>query len=164
MGCPFLPRGPTVAVITSERSPSSFTCLPGYGIQCAAGRFPGYKSFQHAIVFRNNQFNRYRTAARTACIATALSLIKITAQAQTTGDQGSTGIENATTAVTGYFKDGILLMYAIGAVSGIIGAVKVYQKWNAGEQDAMKTAASWFGSCIFLVVVATILKGFFNIT
>ena len=36
-------------------------------------------------------------------------------------------------------------------------------KWNAGEPDTNKVAAAWFGSCIFLVVVATVLKSFFGI-
>jgi hypothetical protein len=55
------------------------------------------------------------------------------------------------------------LMYAIGAVVGLIGAVKVYQKWNAGEPDTGKVAAAWFGSCIFLVIVATVLRSFFGV-
>jgi hypothetical protein len=54
-------------------------------------------------------------------------------------------------------------MYAVGGILGLIGAVKVYQKWNGGDQDTSKVAAAWFGSCIFLVVVATIIKSFFGI-
>ena len=76
---------------------------------------------------------------------------------------GTTGIQNATTAIEGYFTVGTKLMYAIGAIVGIIGAVKVFNKWNAGEPDTTKVAAAWFGSCVFLVVVATILKGFFTV-
>ncbi|PWV47123.1 uncharacterized protein DUF4134 [Chitinophaga sp. S165] len=76
---------------------------------------------------------------------------------------GSGGISAATTEVKGYFSVGTTLMYAIGAVVGLVGAVKVYNKWNSGEQDTSKVAASWFGSCIFLVVVATVLKGFFGV-
>lgn len=76
---------------------------------------------------------------------------------------GNAGITQATTLVKGYFDTGVNLMYAIGAVVGIIGAVKVYQKWNAGEPDTGKVAASWFGSCIFLVVVATVIKSFFGL-
>lgn len=76
---------------------------------------------------------------------------------------GNAGIEDATTLVLGYFETGTTLMYAIGAVLGLIGAVKVYQKWNSGDQDTSRVAASWFGSCIFLVVVATVLKSFFGI-
>ena len=53
------------------------------------------------------------------------------------------------------------LIYAIGAVVGLIGGVKVYGKFSAGDSDTSKTAASWFGACIFLIVAATILRSFF---
>jgi len=76
---------------------------------------------------------------------------------------GNSGINSATTQVKGYFDAGCNLMYAIGAVVGIIGAVRVFNKWNQGEPDTNKVAAAWFGSCIFLVVVATILKSFFGL-
>lgn len=76
---------------------------------------------------------------------------------------GNAGIMEATNKVKGYFDTGCDLMYAIGAVVGIIGAIKVFNKWNAGEPDTNKVAAAWFGSCIFLVVVATVLKSFFGI-
>jgi hypothetical protein len=65
--------------------------------------------------------------------------------------------------VKGYFATGTTLLYAIGAVVGLVGAVKVYNKWNSGEGDTNKVAAAWFGSCIFLVVVATVLKSFFGV-
>lgn len=74
---------------------------------------------------------------------------------------GAAGIEAATQQVTQYFDPATNLMYAVGAVLGLIGGVKVYSKWNSGDQDTQKVAASWFGSCIFLVVVATILRAFF---
>lgn len=76
---------------------------------------------------------------------------------------GNAGIQQANTQVRGYFESGTNLMYAIGALVGLIGAVKVYQKWNSGDQDTSKVAAAWFGSCIFLVVVATIIKSFFGL-
>jgi hypothetical protein len=84
------------------------------------------------------------------------------AMAQDAGD-GNAGILEATNKVKSYFDTGVSLMYAVGAVVGLIGAVKVYQKWNAGEPDTGKVAASWFGSCIFLVIVATVLRSFFGI-
>lgn len=76
---------------------------------------------------------------------------------------GNAGIQEATNQVVSYFDTGCSLMYSIGAVVGIIGAIKVFNKWNAGEPDTNKVAAAWFGSCIFLVVVATVLKSFFGI-
>ena len=47
------------------------------------------------------------------------------------------------------------------AVVGLIGGVKVYGTFASGDQDTSKTAASWFGACIFLIVAATILRSFF---
>ncbi|MBV4359080.1 DUF4134 domain-containing protein [Parasegetibacter sp. MAH-26] len=76
---------------------------------------------------------------------------------------GVAGIQEANTKVRGYFDVGCNLMYAVGAILGLIGAVKVYQKWSNGHPDTGATAAAWFGSCVFLVVVATVLKSFFGI-
>lgn len=76
---------------------------------------------------------------------------------------GNAGIQEATSKVKSYFSAGTNLMYAIGAIVGLVGAVKVYNKWNSGDPDTSKTAAAWFGSCIFLVVVATVLKSFFGV-
>lgn len=76
---------------------------------------------------------------------------------------GNAGINEANTKVRGYFSAGTNLMYAVGAIVGLIGAVKVFQKWNAGDHDTGKVAAAWFGSCVFLVVVATVIKSFFGV-
>ena len=76
---------------------------------------------------------------------------------------GNSGITAATSQVKSYFSTGTSLMYAIGAIMGLVGAIKVFKKWNDGEHDTGKVASSWFGSCIFLVVVATVLKSFFGV-
>lgn len=76
---------------------------------------------------------------------------------------GNAGINEANTKVRSYFAAGTNLMYAVGAIVGLIGAVKVYQKWNSGDPDTGKVAAAWFGSCVFLVVVATVIRSFFGV-
>jgi hypothetical protein len=88
-----------------------------------------------------------------------LMAVKLSAFAQ----GGQAGIQKANQEVRTYFESDVQLMYAIGAILGLIGAVKVFQKWNAGDQDTSKVASAWFGSCIFLVVVATIIKSFFGV-
>lgn len=89
-----------------------------------------------------------------------VALLLATVSAFGQGD-GSAGITEATTMVTGYFDPATKLIYAIGAVVGLIGGVKVYSKFSSGDPDTSKTAASWFGACIFLIVAATILRSFF---
>lgn len=88
-----------------------------------------------------------------------LLLIAVAAISQ----DGNAGINEANTKVRSYFNSGTNLMYAVGAVLGLIGAVKVYSKWNSGDPDTGKVAAAWFGSCVFLVVVATVIRSFFGI-
>lgn len=74
---------------------------------------------------------------------------------------GTAGINEATQMVTSYFEPATQLIYAIGAVVGLIGGVKVYNKFSSGNPDISKTAASWFGACIFLIVATTTLRSFF---
>lgn len=88
--------------------------------------------------------------------ATLLTISGVFAQGN-----GVAGINEATQMVTSYFEPAVQLIYAIGAVVGLIGGVKVYNKFSSGDPDTSKTAASWFGACIFLIVAATILQAFF---
>jgi hypothetical protein len=90
----------------------------------------------------------------------ALTLMMTGANAFAQGN-GMAGINEATKMVTSYFDPATKLIYAIGAVVGLIGGVKVYNKFSSGDPDTSKTAASWFGACIFLIVAATILRSFF---
>ena len=95
---------------------------------------------------------------RLAMLALTLMMTGATAFAQ---GNGMAGINEATKMVTSYFDPATKLIYAIGAVVGLIGGVKVYNKFSSGDPDTSKTAASWFGARIFLIVAATILRSFF---
>jgi len=77
---------------------------------------------------------------------------------------GNNGISQANTLIRSYWANAVLLMYAIGALVGIIGAVRVFQLWNGGHrEDVGKAAAGWFGSMVFLVIVATVIQSFFGL-
>ncbi|WP_276481020.1 DUF4134 domain-containing protein [Paraflavitalea pollutisoli] len=96
---------------------------------------------------------------KVALLCAVFSLVVICVFAQ----DGKAGIEEANTKVRGYFAVGCNLMYAVGGILGLIGAVRVYQKWAGGHPDTSSVAAAWFGACVFLVVVATVIKSFFGI-
>lgn len=110
-------------------------------------------------VCRVNCFKSKRAKLYAAVVSTVIFLNGIAVYAQ----DGKQGIIEANTKVRGYFGVGCDLMYAVGGVLGLIGAVKVYQKWSNGAPETGSVAAAWFGSCIFLVIVATVLKSFFGI-
>lgn len=107
---------------------------------------------------RNTNLHKY------AILTSVVAFISVITFGQTPGQaDGKLGIQKATELVQGYFSAGITLLYVIGAVIGLVGAIKVYNKWSSGEQDAQKSAAAWFGACIFLVIVATVLQSFFGV-
>ena len=92
---------------------------------------------------------------------TMLFLLTATAIGAYAQGNGMAGINEATKMVTSYFDPGTKLIYAIGAVVGLIGGIKVYNKFSSGDPDTSKTASSLVGACIFLIVAATILRSFF---
>jgi len=96
-------------------------------------------------------------------LGVALFVYAIVTVLEVNAQDGNAGINEATMRVRSYFMTGTNLMYAIGALLGLVGAVKVYQKWNSGDPDTGKVAAAWFGSCVFLVIVATVLQSFFGL-
>jgi len=101
----------------------------------------------------------FNKRAKVLVISSALILMNSLAKAQ----DAVAGINEANTKVRSYFDVGVNLMYAVGAILGLIGAVRVYQKWSNGQPDTGSVAAAWFGSCVFLVIVATVLKSFFGL-
>ena len=111
---------------------------------------------KNAIKFLSNKM--VSTNRKFVACAALMAASVTTAMAQ---GNGLAGINEATSMVTSYFEPGTKLIYAIGAVVGLIGGVKVYGKFSSGDPDTSKTAASWFGACIFLIVAATILRSFF---
>ncbi len=89
-------------------------------------------------------------------------LLSLALRAQTA--DANNGINQANTMVRSYFETGTNLMYAVGAVLGLIGALKVYKaSLNHQREDAAQMAATWFLACIFLVIVSTVLKSFFGL-
>lgn len=75
--------------------------------------------------------------------------------------QSSTGIDQATTEINSYVDPVSNLIIAIGAVVGLIGGVRVYIKWQSGDQDTQKAIMGWFGACLFLILVGVVIKAFF---
>lgn len=106
---------------------------------------------------------RKKTLAQGWLLGVMLCTYSLLSSVVAKAQNGEAGIQAATDQVSGYFDTGCDLVYAICAVVGLIGAVKVFNKWNAGEPDTNKVAAAWFGSCIFAVIVATVLKSFFGV-
>lgn len=77
--------------------------------------------------------------------------------------QGATGIDAASSELATYMDPLGNMMMVLGGIVGLVGAIRVYLKWNAGDQDVQKAIMGWMGSCIFLVVSGVIVKAFFGL-
>lgn len=102
-------------------------------------------------------------SSRQGMLRASVTAIALASSVVLQAQDGSAGLNEANTEVRGYFAAGTSLMYGIGGIVAIVGAIKVYQKWSAGDPETGKVAAAWFGACVFLVVVATVIKSFFGI-
>lgn len=66
-------------------------------------------------------------------ISLSMLLLYITVAAARAQGNGMAGIQEATQMITGYFDPATKLIYAIGAVVGLIGGIKVYNKFVRRE-------------------------------
>ena len=74
---------------------------------------------------------------------------------------GSAALGAAATTISGYINDLGLLIYAIGAIVGTVGGIRIYNKWTNGDQDINKEIVGWGGACIFLLLVPTFIAAIF---
>jgi hypothetical protein len=77
---------------------------------------------------------------------------------------GVTGLNTATSTLQTYVDPVTNISLVIGGIVGIVGAIRVYSKWNSGDQDINKELMGWGGSCVFLVVSALVIKAFFGLS
>jgi hypothetical protein len=79
-----------------------------------------------------NQFNKNRQLilAKFVLLGIILCASNMLMTSPLFAQDGNAGIAEATNKVKGYFDTGCDLMYAIGAVVGIIGAIKVLCAMN----------------------------------
>lgn len=75
--------------------------------------------------------------------------------------QGTKALADTKAKVQGYYDPLADIIYIVAAIVGLIGAIKVYSKFSSGDPDTGKTAASWFGAAIFIVVAVYALKAMF---
>ena len=120
---------------------------------------PGVALFLKEFLFIIKQVGMKK--GRVKIVLVVLTLSAVLTGVAVLAQDGNTGINQANTMVRSYFDTGVNLLYAVGGIVGLVGAVKVYRAWSNGDHETSKLAASWFGACIFLVVVATVLRSFF---
>ncbi len=82
--------------------------------------------------------------------------------APTFAQEGASGIMAAANKIKQYWEPIKILIQAIGAVVGLIGAIRIYNKWTNGDQDINKELMGWGGACVFLIIAPSFVGSFFG--
>jgi hypothetical protein len=96
---------------------------------------------------------------KTAAMLLSSLCLSVMASAQGIG----LGIDGAAQEVRNIFTNVSNLVLMIGAVVGLAGGIRVFVKWNNGDQDVQKELIGWAGACIFLLLCGVTLKLFFGV-
>ena len=96
-------------------------------------------------------------------VALVLTAVLAVVSIQSAQAQIGPAIDGAASSIKGIFTNVSNLILMIGAVTGLAGGIRVYVKWQNGDQDLNKHIIGWTGSCIFLLLSGTILKLFFGV-
>lgn len=104
---------------------------------------------------KSNKFRNYLT------IATLLIAVSMSAQQQG-ALAAAESLGTAATSIKSYATPVQNICFAIGGVVGLIGGIRIYNKWNSGDQDINKELVSYGGAMLFLVLVPSIVMGFFG--
>lgn len=95
-------------------------------------------------------------------LAVVSSLISLHAWAQDP-QAFAKALDDANVQVSSVFDSVARLMLVVGGVVGVVGAIRIYIKWNNGDQDVTKSIVGWGGACLFLVLSGTVIKLIFGI-
>lgn len=93
----------------------------------------------------------------------ALASLLVITQIQAHAQSGANGINTATSELETYVDPVSNIALVIGGIVGIVGAIRVYSKWNSGDTEINKEIMGWGGSCLFLVLSSLIIKSFFGL-
>ncbi len=89
-------------------------------------------------------------------------VILATLSAHAQGDV-ETALAAGTSELASYLDPITTLVMAIGGIVGIVGGIRIYNKWNNGDQDINKEILGWGGSALFLILVPLVIKGIFGL-
>lgn len=79
------------------------------------------------------------------------------------GGAGAGAITDAANSIKTYWVPIRTLIMMVGGIVGLIGGLRIYNKWINGDQDINKEILGWGGACLFLILVPIFIGSFFNL-
>lgn len=118
-------------------------------------------NFRKKLAAKAARFARNKRMQAILAIGTGYGMLN-SVMAQNPG-AGVTGLTTAETNLRTYVDPVCNIVMVIGGIVGLVGAIRVFSKWQNGDQDVTKSLMAWLGSCVFLVVGALVVKAFFGV-
>lgn len=75
---------------------------------------------------------------------------------------GAVALGTAATKIKAYVTNLKLLIYAVAAIVGLVGGLRIYNKWTNGDQDINKEVVGWGGAAVFVALVPTFVEAIFG--
>lgn len=72
-------------------------------------------------------------------------------------------VTDAANSIKSYWGPLKILIMMIGGIVGLIGGLRIYNKWTNGDQDINKEILGWGGACLFLILVPIFVGAFFGL-
>jgi len=95
-------------------------------------------------------------------LTTSLILVTSLGFSQKSGGLAS-GIAGATAELQGIVEPINTFLYIIAAIVGIFGVIRVYSKFQNGDQDTNKAMGQWGFAFVFLIAATFIIKATFSV-
>jgi len=70
---------------------------------------------------------------------------------------------SASREVQGWYFSFSDLAMVLGALCGILGGLRIYTNWQAGEHHIDRQVMGWFFSCLFLLLSGVFLSALFSL-
>jgi len=75
---------------------------------------------------------------------------------------GGAALDKAASDIRDYVTPVCNIVTAVGCVVGIVGGIRIYNKWQNGDQDVNKEIIGYAGACLFLTLAPQFVKAFFG--
>ena len=115
------------------------------------------------MTFLPNSIWTARFLQRVFAVLAMCILAGVDLMAQRNLQSGSAALQGVETGLTDYIQPITNICYIIAALVAIVGGVQVYSKMTSGDPGAGKTAASWLGGAVFLILIPTIITALFGV-
>ena len=106
----------------------------------------------------------FKGVKRERVLILALLLLSTSPAFAQAGGGGAGAFTTAGNEIKKYWTPLKTFIQFVGGIVGLIGGLRIYNKWQNGDRDVNKEILGWGGACLFLTIVPTFVGSFFGLS